>query len=91
MPGDLLLLQAGRRVPADARIVKAYGVAVVESSLTGESVPVDKDAGAILPIDIPLAERRNMVFAGTAVTRDRGTARGGYRGRQRVGAPGRSG
>lgn len=74
VPGDLLLLQAGRRVPADARIVEAYSLAVDESSLTGESVPVNKEADATLPGDVPLAERRNLVFAGTTVTRGRGTA-----------------
>jgi Ca2+-transporting ATPase len=74
VPGDVLLVQAGRRVPADARLIEAYGLAVDESSLTGESVPVYKEAGVILPGDVPLAERRNMIFAGTTVTRGRATA-----------------
>ncbi len=74
VPGDLLLLQAGRRVPADARLLESYGLAVDESSLTGESVPVEKEADLALPADTPLAERRNLVFAGTLVTRGRGTA-----------------
>ncbi|MCL5995238.1 MAG: HAD-IC family P-type ATPase, partial [Chloroflexi bacterium] len=74
VPGDVILLQDGRRIPADARLVDAYGLSVDESSLTGESVPVDKDAGALLGADAPLAERRNLLFAGTAITRGRGTA-----------------
>ncbi len=72
--GDVILLQAGRRVPADACLLEAYGLAVDESSLTGESVPAEKEAGATLKVDAPLAERSNMVFAGTLVTRGRGSA-----------------
>lgn len=74
VPGDVLLLQAGRRVPADARILEGYGLAVDESSLTGESVPVEKEADLVLSESAPLAERRNLVFAGTTITRGRGTA-----------------
>ncbi len=67
VPGDLVLLQAGRRVPADARLVAAYGLAVDEAALTGESLPVDKRA------DAP-EERAGQVFAGTTVARGRGAA-----------------
>ncbi len=74
VPGDLLVLEAGRRVPADARLVESNRLGASEASLTGESVPVDKDAGIVLPADAPLAERRNLVFAGTTVVRGRGTA-----------------
>ena len=74
VPGDLLVLEAGRRVPADARLVEADRLATAEASLTGESVPVDKDADAVLPAGTPLAERRNLIFAGTNVVRGRGTA-----------------
>ncbi len=74
VPGDLLILEAGRRVPADARLVEADHLATSEASLTGESVPVDKEAEAALPAETPLAERRNLVFAGTHVVRGRGTA-----------------
>ena len=74
VPGDLLVLEAGRRVPADARLVEADRLATSEASLTGESVPVDKDAGTVLPAGTPLAERRNLIFAGTNVVRGRGTA-----------------
>ncbi len=74
VPGDLLVLEAGRRVPADARLVEAAGLSVSEASLTGESVPVDKEPQAVLPEATPLAERRNLVFSGTTVVRGRGTA-----------------
>jgi Ca2+-transporting ATPase len=74
VPGDVILLRAGRRVPADARILEGYGLAVDESSLTGESVPIDKDPDLTLSASTALAERRNLAFAGTTVTRGRGTA-----------------
>jgi Ca2+-transporting ATPase len=74
VPGDMILLRAGRRVPADARILEGYGLAVDESSLTGESVPIDKDPDLTLSESTALAERRNLAFAGTTVTRGRGTA-----------------
>ena len=74
VPGDLLVLEAGRRLPADARLVEADHLAASEASLTGESAPVDKDAATALPAGTPLAERRNLVFAGTSVVRGRGTA-----------------
>jgi Ca2+-transporting ATPase len=73
VPGDLLALREGERVPADARLVVARGLAVEESSLTGESIPNDKSVAAI-PADTPLAERTSMVYAGTAVTRGQGRA-----------------
>jgi Ca2+-transporting ATPase len=74
VPGDVILLQAGRRVPADARILEGYGLAVDESSLTGESVPIEKDPNLTLSESTALAERRNLAFAGTTVTRGRGAA-----------------
>lgn len=74
VPGDVLQLQAGRIVPADARLLEAYSLAVDESSLTGESLPVEKETALTLPENTPLAERRNLVFARTLVTRGRGTA-----------------
>ncbi len=73
VPGDILLVEAGRRIPADARLLEAYGLAVDESTLTGESVPVEKNADQAVPTSAPLAERSDMVFAGTTVTRGRGT------------------
>ena len=74
VPGDLILLKVGQRVPADARLVEAYGVQVDESSLTGESFPVPKDANAVLPKNTEIADQKNMIFAGTVVTRGQGKA-----------------
>jgi P-type Ca2+ transporter type 2C len=71
--GDLLLVAGGDRVAADGRLVEAAGLEADESILTGESVPVTKSTGAAAE-KAPLAERRSMVFAGTAVTRGRGAA-----------------
>ncbi|MHB0876982.1 MAG: cation-translocating P-type ATPase [Anaerolineae bacterium] len=73
VPGDVLLLVAGKRVVADARLVEARGLAMDESTLTGESVPADKQLTPMGP-DTPLAERADMVYAGTSVARGRGTA-----------------
>ncbi len=74
VPGDVLPLRDGQRMPADARLLESYGLWADESPLTGESAPVEKESGAILPAEAPLAERRNLVFAGTPLTRGRGTA-----------------
>ncbi|XCN74567.1 MAG: cation-transporting P-type ATPase [Candidatus Electrothrix aestuarii] len=73
VPGDLVLLTAGDRVPADMRLFHCRDLQVAESALTGESVPVAKDI-APLPEDTPLAERTNMAYASTMVTY--GQARG---------------
>ena len=73
VPGDLVLLREGERVPADARLIDVAGLAVDESTLTGESVPVDKATDGV-PEKAPLAERASMGFAGSAVTRGRGRA-----------------
>jgi Ca2+-transporting ATPase len=74
VPGDIVLLEAGRRIAADARLLEAMGLSVSEAALTGESVPVDKDAGTVLPEATALADRRNLLFAGTTVVRGRGSA-----------------
>ncbi|MEX2613498.1 MAG: cation-transporting P-type ATPase [Gaiellaceae bacterium] len=71
VPGDLVVLSEGQRVPADGRLVAAAGLAVDESALTGESVPVDKAIEPI-PVETPLAERSSMAYAGSSVTRGRG-------------------
>ena len=73
VPGDLVVLREGERVPADGRLVAAPGLGVDESTLTGESVPVDKELAAVA-VEAPLADRSSMVHAGTAVTRGRGRA-----------------
>lgn len=67
VPGDIIILAAGDRVPADARIVEAMNLKTEEASLTGESLPVEKSVHAV-PDDTPLAERTDMVFASTTVT-----------------------
>ncbi len=73
VPGDVLLLRAGDRVSADGRLVEAVNLQVEESALTGESQPVEKRTDPA-PGDAPVAERGNMVYAGTAVTYGRGRA-----------------
>jgi Ca2+-transporting ATPase len=70
--GDIAILEVGEIVPADIRIIKSFGLQANESALTGESTPVAKYDKA-LPRDTVLAERNNMVFAGTTITRGRGT------------------
>jgi len=74
VPGDVILLRAGHDVPADARVLRADGLAVDESALTGESVPVAKGIAAIVSSNGALAERANMVYAGTVVTEGSGLA-----------------
>lgn len=66
--GDIIDLEAGDRVAADARLLKAFNVTVQEAALTGESVPVEKDASAALPEATVLADRSNMVYLGTTVS-----------------------
>ena len=73
VPGDILLLQAGDRIPADARLLEALSLKVDESSLTGESVPVEKST-IIFPPETPQPDRKNMVYTGTSVTYGRGKA-----------------
>ncbi|HRZ87137.1 MAG TPA: HAD-IC family P-type ATPase [bacterium] len=73
VPGDILLLDAGDRVPADARLIEVSNFAVSEAALTGESLPVEKETG-VLPDNAPLAERRNMIYMGTVVTAGRAVA-----------------
>ena len=72
--GDVLLLNAGDRVAADARLIDSVSLKVNESALTGEALPVDKDGGVILPDGTPLAERRNTIFATTTVLSGHATA-----------------
>jgi Ca2+-transporting ATPase len=74
VPGDIVWLESGNRVPADARLVSARGLEIDESLLTGESLPVHKDADFLAAEATPLADRRNMAHAGTVVSRGRGKA-----------------
>ncbi len=71
VPGDIVLLEAGDRVPADIRLFQANGLQIQESILTGESVPVEKSS-ASLAGDMPLGDRINMGFSGTMVTAGQG-------------------
>ena len=73
VPGDVLLLEAGDLVAADARLLEAHALGVNEAALTGESMPVEKDPTP-LPDDTPLAERKDRVFAGTAIVAGTGLA-----------------
>ena len=74
VPGDVVLLEAGNMVPADLRLIEAVRMRVEEAALTGESVPVDKDAAALVEADAALGDRRNMAYKGTIVTYGRGSA-----------------
>lgn len=72
VPGDIVFLDAGAIVPADLRLVEAAQMRVDESSLTGESVPVEKKAEAVLAADTAIADRANCAFMGTTVVYGRG-------------------
>jgi P-type Ca2+ transporter type 2C len=72
VPGDLVLLNAGNRVPADMRLVEAVNLRMEESALTGESVPTAKETEPSDAPDLEPADRRNMVYAGTTVAYGRG-------------------
>jgi Ca2+-transporting ATPase len=72
VPGDLVRLRAGDRVPADLRLVDEYNLEVDEAALTGESLAVEKNAAADLAEDVALADRCNMAYTGTVVTYGRG-------------------
>lgn len=71
VPGDIVLLEAGDRIPADGRVLVSHNVEVAEAALTGESQAVGKHTDVLAPGDHPLAERSNMVFMNTVVTRGR--------------------
>ena len=71
VPGDVVLLESGSRVPADLRLLTEHNLAVDESLLTGESLPVGKNVRAIVSAESASAERVNMVFAGTMITTGR--------------------
>ncbi len=67
VPGDIVLLEAGNFVPADCRLIESYNLKIEESSLTGETVPVTKDANVLLNEKTPLGDTLNMAFANTIV------------------------
>ena len=75
--GDIIVLEAGDAVPADARIIECASMKIEEAALTGESVPVDKKVDALTPGDngdVALGDRKNMVFMGSTVVYGRGKA-----------------
>lgn len=72
VPGDIVVLEGGDRVPADIRLIESSVLQTEEAALTGESVPVDKDERFVAKGELALGDRRNMVFMGTTVTKGRG-------------------
>jgi Ca2+-transporting ATPase len=74
VPGDVVRLAAGDRIPADARLIEAINLQTDEAALTGESLPVEKQTATLEGGNLPVGDRRNMVYSGTAVTYGRGRA-----------------
>jgi P-type Ca2+ transporter type 2C len=74
VPGDIVVLHAGDKASADGRLVEAVNLQVEEAALTGESLPVEKQTAEIEGADLPLGDRTNMVYSGTAVAYGRGKA-----------------
>ncbi|MBM3125663.1 MAG: cation-translocating P-type ATPase, partial [Chloroflexi bacterium] len=72
VPGDIVFLEAGNFIPADLRLLEAINLRVEEASLTGESLPVQKNAATVLDKNIPLGDRKNTAFMGTLVSYGRG-------------------
>jgi Ca2+-transporting ATPase len=71
VPGDVVLVEAGDRIPADARVIEAWAAEIDESSLTGESLPVGKRPGDVIVPDAPLGDRSTMVLMNTQVSQGR--------------------
>ena len=74
VPGDVVRLAAGDRIPADARLIEAVNLQADEAALTGESLPVEKQTAPLEGENLPVGDRKNMVYSGTAATYGRGRA-----------------
>jgi Ca2+-transporting ATPase len=74
VPGDIILIETGNLVPADCRIIEAANLRVQEAALTGEAVAVEKDTSALIEVQLPVGDRRNMLHMGTVITYGRGRA-----------------
>jgi len=74
VPGDVIILRTGDRVPADARLLESINLQAEEAALTGESVPVEKHVKVLEDEELPVGDRKNMIYAGTAITYGRGRA-----------------
>ncbi len=72
VPGDVVLLRAGDKMPADARLIETVNLQIEEAALTGESVPVEKHAAPLADAELALGDRKNLAYAGTAATYGRG-------------------
>src|SRR5687767_12616104 len=73
VPGDIVLIDEGDKIPADGRVIESTALQTSEAALTGESLPVTKDTN-VIDADVPLGDRHNMLFSGTAVTYGHGIA-----------------
>ncbi|HUE98472.1 MAG TPA: cation-translocating P-type ATPase [Anaerolineales bacterium] len=74
VPGDMIILRAGDKIPADARLIESINLQVEEAALTGESLPVEKHIQPITNGALAVGDRKNMIYGGTAVTYGRGRA-----------------
>ena len=74
VPGDIIIISVGDRIPADARLIESVNLKIEEAALTGESVCVEKDANSTVALTAPVGDRHNMVFAGTSSSYGRGRA-----------------
>ena len=74
VPGDIIRLEAGDFIPADARLIRSVSLKSEESALTGESLPTEKDANAVVEAKAPLGDRSNMVFSGCSISYGTATA-----------------
>lgn len=74
VPGDIILIETGNYIPADARLISSINLKIDEAMLTGESIPIEKNADLILNPDTLLADRINMIYCGSFATSGRGKA-----------------